>query len=455
MGGVSQIGLDFAPRRQVFSVSELTFAVRTMLEEAFTNVHVSGEISNVRRPASGHYYFTLKDGQSQLKAVCFRQNARYLKVKPDDGLEVVARGRLGVYEQRGEYQLYVEAIEPQGYGALQLAFEQLKKKLATEGLFDDDRKRPLPPFPARVGLVTSATGAVVADMVRVMERRCPGLHIRVFPAKVQGEGAADEIARGLRWFSANPWADVVIVGRGGGSLEDLWAFNEEIVARAIIESEVPVVSAVGHQTDFTIADFVADLRAPTPSAAAELVAPNLTEIRAGVLALQERSVRAMRYRFSQSGRRLIEAGVERPAGVLRRRMQRLWQANDELEQRLGQAMVRRIRTAERRFRERQHRLAELDLRVRLAARRARLAELDSRLVSHAEGRLAAVRSRYALAASRLEALSPVAILERGYSIVTDGKGSIVRDASTVQVDDPLSVRLHRGRAEVRVERTET
>lgn len=452
MGGVSQIGLDFAPQRQVLSVSELTFAVRSMLEGAFADVRVSGEISNVRRPASGHYYFTLKDGQSQLKAVCFRQNALYLKVKPSDGLEVVARGRIGVYEQRGEYQLYVEAIEPQGYGALQLAFEQLKKKLALEGLFDDDRKRPLPPFPSRIGLVTSSTGAVVADMIRVMERRFPGLHIRVHPAKVQGEGAAEEIARGVRWFSENPWAHVVIVGRGGGSLEDLWAFNEEVVARAIVECAVPVISAVGHQTDFTIADFVADLRAPTPSAAAEMVVPDLSEVRAGVMALRDRSFRAMRYRFSQSGRRLVEAGVERPAGLLRRRIQRLWQTNDELEQRLGQAIVKRLRASERRFRDRQHRLAELDLRVRMAARRAQLTDLRQRLVSQVAQQLGAGRSRYALTAGRLDALSPVAILERGYSIVTDGHGTIVRDAGTLSVDDPLTLRLHRGRAEVRVEK---
>lgn len=448
---MSQIGLDFAPRRQVYSVSELTFEVRSMLEGAFADVHVSGEISNVRRPASGHYYFTLNDGQSQLKAVCFRQNAMYLKVKPSDGLEVVARGRIGVYEQRGEYQLYVDSIEPQGYGALQLAFEQLKKKLAQEGLFDDARKRALPEYPSRVGLVTSATGAVVSDMIRVMERRCPGLHVRVYPAKVQGDGASAEIAKGLRWFSENEWADVVIVGRGGGSMEDLWAFNEEPVARAIAESAVPVVSAVGHQTDFTIADFVADVRAPTPSAAAEIVAPDVRELRAGVRGLRERALRAVRYRFSQSARRLVEAGVERPAGLLRRRIQRLWQTNDELEQRLGRVMVRRLRTEERRFRDRQHRLAELDLRVRLAGRRAEMKDLRSRLELQADHRLSEARARLELAAGRLEALSPVAILERGYSIVTDAEGVIVRDASAANEGDRLGIRLHRGRLAVRVD----
>ena len=348
---VEQLGLSFARERRVFSVSELTSVIRGLVEDTFDDGWVSGEISNVRKPASGHYYFTLKDGQSQLKAVCFRQSALYLKVKPQDGLEVVVRGRIGIYEARGEYQLYVEAIEPRGYGALQLAFEQLKRKLADEGLFDEELKRDLPRTPARVGIVTSATGAAVADMIRVLERRSPGLHIRLFPAKVQGDGAAEDIARGLRWFSENEWADVVIVGRGGGSLEDLWAFNEEAVARAIAECSVPVVSAVGHQTDFTIADFAADVRAPTPSAAAEIVAPDRAELAAGVRTLADRALRALRYRLSMAGRRLVEAGVERPAALIRRTVQSYWQRNDELEQRLGAAVAGRIRRQERRFRD--------------------------------------------------------------------------------------------------------
>lgn len=447
---MEQLGLDFALQRRIYSVSELTARLQGLFEESFSNVWVSGEISNVRKPASGHFYFTLKDGQSQLKAVCFRQNALYLKVKPQDGLEIVARGRLGIYEVRGEYQLYVEAIEPLGYGALQLAFEQLKRKLEAEGLFEPERKREIPRAPARVGIVTSPTGAAIADMIRVLERRAPGLHIRLFPAQVQGEGAAAEIARGLRWFSENEWADVVIVGRGGGSLEDLWAFNEEIVARTIAESAVPVVSAVGHQTDFTIADFVADKRAPTPSAAAEMVAAERSELIARVRELRDRALRAVRYRLSMAERRLLEAGVERPATLIRRRIQSYWQRNDELEQRLTSSAAARVRRLERRLREAQHQLSELDLRVRLVREHNRESDLARRLVAAERGRLEKTHARLTLLTRRLQALSPTAILERGYAIVSDTAGRIVRESQAVAAGDALAVRLHRGRLAVDV-----
>ena len=453
---MEQLDLIFnaPPQRRIFSVAELSVVVRGLLEDVFGDCWVSGEVSNCRRAPSGHFYFTLKDAEAQLKCVCFRQNAMYLKVKPQDGLEIVARGRLSVYEARGEYQLYVETIEPRGYGALQLAFEQLKKKLDAEGLFDEDRKRPLPRFPRRVGIVTSATGAVIADMVRILERRCPGLHIRLYPAQVQGEGAAAEIARALRWFSESGWPDVVIAGRGGGSLEDLWAFNEEIVARAIAESAVPVVSAVGHQTDFTIADFVADLRAPTPSAAAELVAPSMQDLRAGVRGLDERLTQAIRYRIGRSARRLVESGVERPAAIVRRRIQRLWQRNDDLELRMRELIVGRIRAAEKRLRASQHSLAELDLRVRMARQRAQLDKLGGALAPAIERRIERAGARLSSLDRALASLSPVAILERGYAIVSDEEQRIVRDAGAVQAGQPLQVRLHRGRLTVRTESAE-
>src|SRR6201984_939396 len=245
--------------------------MRALLMEHFSDIWVAGEISGTRLPSSGHYYFTLKDEFAQIRCVCYKMTARYLKFKPQDGVAVLARGRIDLYDARGEVQLVVEAIEPQGYGALQLAFEQLKKKLEAEGLFDRARKRPLPALPERIGIVTSPTGAVIRDMLHILERRCPGRHIRLYPAQVQGEGAAEQVTAGIEYFSVSGWAEVVIVARGGGSLEDLWAFNEEGVARAIAGCAVPVISAVGHETDFTIADFVADLRAPTPSAAAEMV----------------------------------------------------------------------------------------------------------------------------------------------------------------------------------------
>ncbi|HET7102298.1 MAG TPA: exodeoxyribonuclease VII large subunit, partial [Terriglobia bacterium] len=267
---MNQIPLNLIPERKLYTVAELSFSVKDLLETSFPDVWVTGEVSNFRAAASGHYYFTLKDTSAQLRAVCFRNQARYLKFKPQDGISVIARGRLSVYEARGEYQLYIEYLEPAGMGALQFAFEQLKKQLASEGLFDAARKKPLPALPRAIGVVTSASGAAVRDILRVIKRRFPNMNVFLYPATVQGSSAAGEIVEGIEYFNQHPIVDVMIVGRGGGSLEDLWPFNEEIVARAIAASSIPVISAIGHETDFTIADFVADLRAPTPSAAAEL-----------------------------------------------------------------------------------------------------------------------------------------------------------------------------------------
>src|SRR5438445_1221859 len=255
---MEQMALAWGPLRKTYTVAELNTAIRGLLGSEFNDIWVSGEISGSKTASSGHCYFTLKDHGAQLSCVCFRGSLRYLKFKPQDGVAVLARGRIDVYEARGEYQLQVEALEVQGHGALQFAFEQLKKKLAAEGLFDPARKRPLPRFPARIGIVTSQRGAVISDMIHILSRRFPGLHIRIFPAQVQGPGSMEEVCRGIQHFSRG-WAEVVIVARGGGSLEDLWTFNEETVARAIAASVPPVISAIGHETDFTIADFVADL----------------------------------------------------------------------------------------------------------------------------------------------------------------------------------------------------
>ena len=269
--------LDFQPQRKIYSVSELSQQIRNLLEKEFPDVWVVGEVSNFRAASSGHLYFTLKDESAQIRAVCFRNQARYLKFRPQDGISVIARGHLSVYETRGEYQLYIEYLEPAGLGALQLAFEQLKQKLAAEGLFDPGRKKPLPLLPRTVGVVTSPTGAVIRDILRVLRRRFRNMNVMLGPVKVQGEGAAEEIVEGIKTLNRQTGVDVIIVARGGGSLEDLWAFNEEIVARAIAASKIPIISAVGHETDFTIADFVADLRAPTPSAAAALVVRGVCE----------------------------------------------------------------------------------------------------------------------------------------------------------------------------------
>src|SRR5947209_8274032 len=315
---MEQIALDFqlAPERRIFTVSELNTAIGAVLSQGFRDLWVSGEISGMKQAASGHYYFTLKERDAQIKCVAFRSAHRYWKFKPRDGLEVLARGRVEVYEARGEYQLQVEMLEPKGVGALQLAFEQLKKKLAAEGLFAVERKRPLPRFPRRIGIVTSPRGAAIADMIQILSRRFPGIHIRLFPALVQGEGAVDEICRGLQYFSRTGWAELVIVGRGGGSLEDLWAFNEEAVARAIAGCAVPVVSAVGHETDVTIADFVADLRAPTPSAAAELVVRPREELLDQIAAARAKNAQAVRYRLAMLERRLRQLGIVRALGLL-------------------------------------------------------------------------------------------------------------------------------------------
>ncbi len=317
------------PSRRILTVTELTVRVRDLLETEFFEVWVEGELSNCRLWNTGHLYFTLKDASAQLRGVVFRSALRYLKFKPEDGLRVVARGRLSVYEPKGEYQLVCDHLEPQGLGALQLAFDQLKKRLQDEGLFDAARKRPLPLLPRKIGIVTSLDGAAIRDIIKVLRRRYANAHLIIRPARVQGEGAALEVARGLRSVSRLPGVDVVIVGRGGGSIEDLWAFNEEIVARAIAKSAVPVISAVGHETDVTIADFVADIRAPTPSAAAELVVARKDEFCAGIDRLRARlsaSARATTVQTEPHGARAQRAaracrisGSCRHAGPTRRR----------------------------------------------------------------------------------------------------------------------------------------
>jgi len=449
---MQQLAFDLAPARRIYTVSELSALLRALIEDTFGDVWVAGEISNARRAPSGHYYFTLKDADTQLKAVCFRQNARYLKLQPQDGLAVIARGRLSVYEVRGEYQLYVEYIEPQGYGALQLAFEQLKKKLSEEGLFDPERKRPLPLLPRRIGIVTSPRGAAIADMLRILERRFEGLHVRIYPAQVQGDGAVEDVVAGLQYFGRSGWPEVVIVGRGGGSLEDLWAFNEEAVARAIAGCSAPVISAVGHQTDFTIADFVADLRAPTPSAAAELVIRAKSELLESLRNLRERLLRAVRYKLATTGLERVDSSLERGVSALRRRIGHGWQRTDELSFRLQQAQVKRLRATEVRTARLMRELASLDLRVRLTRQRSRLEQLSSRLAPEMERTLERSRTRLESLGRGLRQLSPLAVLERGYSITRRPGGAVVREAGQTREGEDLEVILHRGRLGVRVEK---
>lgn len=444
---MEQISL-FGPR--VYTVTELTQAIRGLLQQEFGDVWVSGEISNTKQAPSGHYYFTLKDAQAQLACVCFRASARLLRFKPQDGIAVLARGQIDVHPPRGSYQLLVEVLEPRGAGALQLAFEQLKKKLEAEGLFEAARKRPLPLLPRRIGIVTSPVGAAIRDMVEILSRRLPGVHIRLYPAQVQGEAAARTIVEGIDYFSRSGWPDVVIVGRGGGSLEELWAFNEEAVARAIAACAVPVISAVGHQTDFTIADFVADLRAPTPSAAAELVAPERRELLERVEQARRKLERALRYRLARARTELHEKGIERAAGIVRRTVGLLLQRLDELDYRLRDSLRWRLERERRRLEALEGRLRLHDPRHQLGQIRRRLEQLHAAMIERMRRRLAAFQNRFGRLAAQLDQLSPLRILERGYAIVSDPAGRILRDARQAPPGAELAVRLYRGRLAVRV-----
>jgi exodeoxyribonuclease VII large subunit len=441
-----------APERRIFTVSELNSAIRDVLQGEFNDVRVAGEISGLKLAASGHYYFTLKDGDSQIKGVAFRSSHRYWKFKPQDGMAVLARGHLDVFEARGEYQIIVELLEPQGLGALQAAFEQLKKKLAAEGLFAAERKRPLPRLPRRIAIVTSPRGAAIADMIQILSRRFPGLHIRLYPALVQGEGSVEEICRGIEYFSRVKWADVLIVGRGGGSLEDLWSFNEEAVARAIVASKVPVVSAVGHETDVTIADFVADLRAPTPSAAAELIVPTREECLDRITAADHRATQLLRYRLAMLGRRLHQQGIERAHGLLARRIGRAQQRIDEHSYRLRELARAAIDSRARALRMLEARLLRFDMRPRLAADRRRLDASETRAMQLMRARLVRCHAALDRLAAQLGQLSPLKILERGYAIVSNERG-IVKDAAEAPAGSAIHVRLGRGDLDADVSRS--
>jgi exodeoxyribonuclease VII large subunit len=443
-----------AQEPNTWTVTAITAEIHRMLSRRFDDVRVAGEISGYKVWNSGHAYFTLKDEGAQIRCVMFRGSLRYLKFRPADGLAVVARGSVEVRQERGEYQLIVSSLEPQGYGALQLAFEQLKRKLAEEGLFKAERKRPLPVFPRRIGIVTSPKGAVIRDMLTVLGRRWPGLHIRLYPAQVQGEGSVEAVCAGLRHFSESGWPDVVIVGRGGGSLEDLWTFNEEEVARAIAACSVPVVSAVGHETDFTIADFVADLRAPTPSAAAELVVRDRKEVLRGIETAQARAARAIRFTLTSASRRLGERGVERAAALLARRIGRAMQRVDECEQKLAALLRAAVNERVRRWRAADERLRAQDVRVRLESAKALAERINAKLAELARSRLAAARAAFTPVAARLEALSPLGVLERGYAVVETAGRRIVRDAASVSAGEHVDIRLARGRLGATVETTQ-
>ncbi len=448
---VKQFELNLAPERKIWSVAELTARISGVLAAQFSNLWVEGEVSNYRPAQSGHLYFTLKDAKAQVKCVCFRTQAMRLKFKPEDGLKLIVRGSISVYEPRGEYQIYVEHVEPSGVGALQLAFEQLKKRLAAEGLFDEARKKPLPMLPGRIGVVTSPRGAAVRDIIRILRRRFPNLHLIVYPVRVQGDGAAEEIAAALKYFNRMQSVDVILVARGGGSIEDLWAFNEESVARAISECTIPVVSGVGHETDFTIADFVADVRASTPSAAAEIVVKSRQEFQRHLRELEHKISQRMRYILLERQHRLraltTHVGFRRLEDLLRRHRQQ----TDELTSRLGAALDGRITQLRHRFTVAATRIASFDLRRRietlgfqLMQRSAHLGRLIERLLVGKIQKLETLRVQ-------LDERSPLKVLQRGYSICTDAAGNVISAADQVNVGAEVNIHLARGRlgAEVR------
>ena len=431
--------------RRVLTVSQLTTRIRTLLEEQFFEVWVEGELSNCRVWTSGHMYFTLKDRNSQIKGVMFGSALRLLRFTPADGLRVVARGRVSVYSPKGEYQIACEHMEPEGLGARQLAFEQLKERLSAAGLFDPQRKRPLPALPRKIGIVTSLDGAAVRDIIKVLRRRYANAHLVIRPARVQGDGAAMDLMRAIRAIGRVPGVDVVIIGRGGGSIEDLWAFNEEVVARAIAGCPVPTISAVGHETDVTIADFVADLRAPTPSAAAEMVVSRKDDFCARIDRLSQQLATTMGARVHrlEARLRMLEArsGYAGAHGRIAMRSRHAAELSHELRRAVRAQLARR----ERAYHGLRLTLETFDLRRRLGAIRTRLVAADGQLAAAFTRTHHAHDARLRTTVARLESLSPLAVLGRGYAVCWDAERTrIIRDAATVKAGDRVRVSLDRG-----------
>ena len=492
---MSQLTFNLMPQRRILTVSELTGKVRDLLAKTFTDIWVEGEISNCREAQSGHVYCTLKDDRSQIKMVCFKTQLRTMKFRPEDGLHVTVRGSLSVYESRGEYQIYVETIEPVGLGALQLAFEQLKKRLEAEGLFSPARKKPLPMLPNRIGLITSPRGAAVRDVVRILRRRFPNVCLSLYPVRVQGDGASKEIVEALRFFNRKNTVDVIIVARGGGSIEDLWSFNEEIVARAISASLIPIISGVGHETDFTIADFVADVRASTPSAAAELVVQTRREFDKHIADLQETLASLIRYRLLESSRRVHELagrrGFRRPLDLLRQQRQRAddmtarlthglrarveqsrkrftgahvrivsfdFRANmnalrrrvDAHEARLGNGLRAKIAASRKRFTIWHLRIISFDFRKTMSALQRRIEKRDAELAARVDRQLRLKHDRLTRLRLQLEERSPLKVLERGYAIATDAAGNILKSVEGVSLGDAVTVQLRHGQLATQV-----
>jgi exodeoxyribonuclease VII large subunit len=430
--------------RRIWPVRELVQQVCEQVEQEYANIWVEGEISNCRPAPSGHLYFTLKDADAQLPVVLFRRQALLLRFKPEDGLHALVRGRVSVYAQRGQLQLVGEAIEPVGAGSLQLAFEQLKAKLKAEGLFEAARKRPLPAFPRSVGIVTSSTGAVIRDFLNIVARRHAGLNVLVCQAAVQGEQAPEELEAALAQLNSSGLVDVIVVARGGGSLEDLSAFNSERVARAIVASALPVVSAIGHETDFTIADFVADLRAPTPSAAAELITEAQHRIAERVETQSNRLERAARFQLLHARQLFDRVAMDRAERRTTALLHRLSQRLDDLGFRMESAVNGRIRTRQREVTELAADVLHHEPRQMLARMRERLGVSGTRLERSLERTLRRWAARLEALDGRLRSLSPLAVLERGYALVLSGDGTVIRSVTQLAPGDHVRTRLSDG-----------
>ena len=460
---MKQRGLDFgtdpgrpaAVERRGMTVSQLTTRIQNAVEPMFPDVWVEGEISNCTIPASGHWYFSLKDPHAQIRAVLWKTAARLVKFKPRDGMKVLVRGAVRLYPPKGEYQLSAEVIEPLGKGSLQQAFEDLKERLDKEGLFAPSRKRPIPMLPRRIGIVTSPTGAVIQDILRILSARFANLEIVIYPARVQGEGAAAEIVQGIRALNRVPGLDVLIVARGGGSLEDLWPFNEEVVARALVASKVPTLSAVGHETDFTIADFVADLRAPTPSAAAERVVKAKADLAEKVSTVERRLHAAQSLRLTHIRARVQAVTSHRVFAAERGRIRNHAQRVDDLAHRAERGLRRQLERARDRARRGHERLDSFRWDRQVQRRREELAGHLRRLNERAQQGLGDRRVAFSLLAGKLDSLSPLAVLSRGYALVWDEKrGGLVRRADVLEPGDPLRVRVHEGEVRAVVTRKE-
>ena len=453
-----QLGLRFdepRERRRIWAVRDLVTQVRNLVEQEYGDIWIEGEISNFRPAASGHLYFTLKDADAQLPIVLFRRQAMLLRFRPEDGLHVLVRGRVSVYEQRGQLQLIAETMEPVGAGSLQLAFEQLKQRLKTEGLFDAERKKPLPLFPHTVGIVTSPTGAVIRDFLNIVGRRHSGLNVLICPVSVQGEMAPAEIEAALAELNAAHLVDLIVLARGGGSLEDLAAFNSERVARAIASSKLPVVSAVGHETDFTIADFAADLRAPTPSAAAELITEAQHKIAEHLATQTHRLERAARFQLLQARQRLTRLPVSRAESRVTAVLHRLDQRLDDANGRMGDAIATSFRLHRNRIADLTAAVLRHDPRQHMAHARAHFVDMRTRIDRCLERRLEASAASLGALDARLHSLSPLAVLDRGYALVLSAEGSLVRSAAQIATGEHLTTRLAVGSFVSRVESTAT